>query len=588
MKHLTFAGNLKETYTTAILIKEKYFKGDRIAQHYVDPLVKLDVERNSIIAFDLSYPNDKVTATKAKEYLGYLLPALVKLGVTNMLVADAAYFKILTGSKKAEQHTGYVLPCTIKGFTHMHVSYCINYGVLMHNPNQVTKLDLSIQSMAKHLKGVDIALGDSVLVDPQYYRNLRVQDAQLALERLMHKPMITCDIETYGLRIDEAGLGSIAFSWNQTEGVSFFVGNDSASMRYIKQFFERYRGKIIYHNATFDIKHIIYSCFMKHSLDHVGMLHGLDVMTRNIHDTKIIAYLATNSTAGNELGLKVLAQPYLGNWGVDVTDITKLSMSELLRYNLEDCVGTYYVFNKYFPMMLKDDQESIYNEIMIPSVKLIVQMELVGMPMDMQQVHATEKYLQDLEAKYLDVIMTDSNVLKAKHLIQVAELAKINAKLKTKQHGMDKVRDLPFNPNSSNQLIVLLHEVLDLPVIDTTPTGAPSAGAKTIAKLKNHTNDPQVKMLLIALMDLAKVTILLSTFIPSFLKAMPKANWHYLHGSFNIGGTLSGRLSSSNPNMQNIPSGSTHSKPIKQCFKPPAGWLFLGADFASLISRRAA
>lgn len=549
MKHYTYAPSLTEVYTTALLIKEKYFKPEKISQYYVDPLTKLGVARNSIISFDLEYPNNKVTATQAKDYLKNLLPALVKVGVTTILVADAAYFKVLTGSRKAEPHTGYVLPCAIKDYTHMNVAYCINYGVLMHNPNQISKLDLALQCVAAHLKGTTFTLGESVLVNPDYYTNANTKEAELALERLLLKPTITCDIETYSLDVGSAGLGSIAFSWNQTEGVAFYVGNDEKVMPIIKRFFEKYRGKVIYHNATFDIKHIIFACFMKHPLDYVGMLHGLDVMTRNIHDTKIITYLATNTTAGNELGLKVLAHPYMGNWGIDVNDITKIPTDELLTYNLEDCVATYYVFNTYYPIMLRDDQESIYNEIMLPSVKLIVQMELVGMPMDMDEVYKAKDYLENLEAKYLDIIMNSQYVKQAEAILKVIKLAKINAKLKNKVHGMDKVKDEVFNPNSSDQLSVLLHDVLELPIIDQTPTGAASTGAKTLAKLKNHTSDPDVKVLLIALIDLSKVTILLSTFVPAFLKALPKDGHHYLHGNFNIGGTLSGRLSSSNPKI---------------------------------------
>jgi hypothetical protein len=60
---------------------------------------------------------------------------------------------------------------------------------------------------------------------------------------------------------------------------------------------------------------------------------------------------------------------------------------------------------------------------------------------------------------------------------------------------------------------------------------------------------------------------------------------HYLYGNFNLGGTVSGRLSSNNPNLQQIPSGSTYAKLIKQCFVAPKGMLFVGADYASLEDR---
>jgi DNA polymerase I len=80
---------------------------------------------------------------------------------------------------------------------------------------------------------------------------------------------------------------------------------------------------------------------------------------------------------------------------------------------------------------------------------------------------------------------------------------------------------------------------------------------------------------------------ILGTFIKAFEEnSIEKAGWHYLHGNFNLGGTVSGRLSSSGPNLQNIPSTrSSYAKPIKKCFEAPPGWLFMGADFASLEDR---
>src|SRR5699024_6911482 len=121
-----------------------------------------------------------------------------------------------------------------------------------------------------------------------------------------------------------------------------------------------------------------------------------------------------------------------------------------------------------------------------------------------------------------------------------------------------KFSHLEFNPGSPKQLGTLLYEVLKLPEIDLTPTGSPASGAKTIEKLVNHATSEDTKELLNNLIGLSKVTKILGTFIPAFLGAQEKADGHYLHGSFNLGGTLSGRMSSSNPNLQQIPSNSTY------------------------------
>lgn len=82
---------------------------------------------------------------------------------------------------------------------------------------------------------------------------------------------------------------------------------------------------------------------------------------------------------------------------------------------------------------------------------------------------------------------------------------------------------------------------------------------------------------------------ILSTFITAFKQQTSShgiENMTWLHGSFNLGGTKSGRLSSSNPNLQQIPStGSIYAKQIKKCFRPPPGYLIVGADFSALEDR---
>ena len=79
---------------------------------------------------------------------------------------------------------------------------------------------------------------------------------------------------------------------------------------------------------------------------------------------------------------------------------------------------------------------------------------------------------------------------------------------------------------------------------------------------------------------------IITSFIPAFRNAQPGPDgWHYLFGNLNLGGTVSGRLSASEPNLQTIPSGSKYAKKIKKCFEAPPGWIFCGLDFASLEDR---
>lgn len=555
MNHLLFHDKPK----VAILIKDSYFNRKDIEQYYVKPL------GFPCMAFSLYYePTNKVSATKAKECLKRILPSIKQQGITYLYVADSTYFKQLTKEKKSEINLGYVLPCKLTGYEHLHVIYGINYAQLMYNQSMASNLTLSLNTLANHVNGKANGFGD--IIHEASYNNPN------DLIGYLDEPMLAIDIETTGLELGSE-LISIAFAKSEHSGISFKVSDK----RFIKQFFEKYHGYKTFHNASFDIKHIIYHCFMDNPSDMKGLLHGLHTMCRNLHDTKIIAYLATNNTQGNTLGLKDLSHEFVGNYAVDVTDVTKLTDDDLLEYNLKDTLATFYVFNKYYPIMLQDNQENIYNTIMLPSLKTIIQMELTGMPMDMAEVLMLR---DELRAKSL----TLETKIQAHELVKATVIGlKEQACIKYNQsHKKQKVPNdfkIRFNPNSPKHMIELLYTVMMLPVIDYTDTKQPSVSGKTITKLMNHTDDTELLGLIREYIDIQKI---LSTFIPAFLNTKPRDNHHWLHGNFNLGGTVSGRLSSSNPNLQNLPSGSTFGKPVKKCFTAPKGWIFCGADYNAL------
>lgn len=234
---------------------------------------------------------------------------------------------------------------------------------------------------------------------------------------------------------------------------------------------------------------------------------------------------------------------------------------------------------------------------MLPSLKLIIQMELTGMPLSPEKVQETKKQLEAIQQEHL-VVLTSSPVIKAFNLLlQHSEWEKDFESRKAKAKNPEKIlpkkmeafEGTEFNPNSGPQLQRLLYEQMGLPVLDYTDTKQPATGADTIEKLINHTQEPTYKEILNALIGYGKVTKILSTFIPAFERAIPKGDGViWLHGNFNLGGTVSGRLSSSDPNLQNIPARDSaegkiaYGKIIKKCFVAPKGWLFCGADFNSL------
>lgn len=274
--------------------------------------------------------------------------------------------------------------------------------------------------------------------------------------------------------------------------------------------------------------------------------------------------------------------------------IAHIPTKDLLEYNLKDTLATFWVFNKNHPKMVADNQENIYNEIFKPSVKTILQMELVGMPMDDEEIQKIKKQLTDEQNKHLQVIQNSSVIKMFNLILQKSEWEKDYQSRKAKAKNPEKIlpknieafANKTFNPNSGPQLQYLLYEQMGLPVLDLTDTKQPATGGDTLKKLLNHTKEPAYLEIIEALLGFSGVDKILTAFIPAFERGVKKADgMRYLHGGFNLGGTVSGRLSSSKPNMQNLPSGSTYGKLVKQCFRAPSGWLFCGADFSSLEDR---
>lgn len=604
MRHIVFGQS--DTYPVALLIKATAFNQQEIQAHYVAPLQQQGIDPAGIVALTLAYEGKKVSVKFIKEQLDEILPALASLNTQYLYVADSAYFKVLTKQGKADPHFGYVLPCAIAGYEHLQVVLGLNHQALIYNPELQAKIDLSLNTLAAAINQTYTALGAGIIHSAQYPES--TQSIRKALEQLKTYPSLTCDIEAFSLRFYEAGVGTIGFAWDEHNGMAFPCDYHALSQRtegdygefhpnkavrrMLREFFESYEGTLIWHNSTYDLKVLIYTLWMHDLRDTVGLLQGLEVMTRLFEDTKIIAYLATNSTAGNVLGLKPLAHEFAGNWAKDdIKDIRKIPLSELLQYNLVDTLSTWYVYKKFYPVMVQDNQEALYFSLMKPSLKTIIQIELTGMPMEACKIQEAKATLREEQQQHLYVIHSSPIIQTFNQTLQRMKWEKDYASRKAKAKNPEKIMpkaiesfaDETFNPNSGPQLQHLLYTQLSLPVLDYTDTKLPATGGETLEKLTHHTQEPEILALLNALIGFGKVDKILTAFIPSFERAISKNDGRvYLHGSFNLGGTVSGRLSSSDPNLQQIPSGSTYGKLIKKCFSAPEGWIFAGADFSSL------
>lgn len=598
MKHIQFTKDLSKL-KIAILIKTTALNKIKLERYYINPS---NLDLKNFIAFNLEYDKKgKCPAALAKEHIKDILPEINDLDVSTLIVCDVTYFKFLTKNKKAEPFYGYVCPCAIKNFEHINIILCPNYQAVIFNPNLQKKIDQTLETLEQHIAGIYTPPGQNIIHYAGYpYTVVEIQET---LKELHKYPELTCDIETRSLEFWNCGLSSIAFAWDKHNGVAFgiertaqgtdeFIHRDKNEVAQIKKlllnFLISYKGKLIYHNAGYDCKILVYELWMEHLSDYAGMLEGINVLTQNFDDSKLITYFATNNTIKNTLKLKPLSASYTGDYAENTKNTELIPFSKLLKYNLIDVLATWYVKNKYEPIMDKDNQREIYENIFKPSVKTLLQTELCGMPINPKKVQIAKKQLTKT-VNECKTFFQNNTLIQNFHKEEKKLLAKKKtSKAKKKVYTIDDsiIDRFEFNPSSDTQLRRLLYNYLEYPVLDLTKSKQPSCSGKTLKKLKTQADNPEHIKIFEHLKNLTDANIILTTFIPAMENVQQLKDGSYrLFGNFNLGSTQSLRLSSSKPNLQNIPSGSIHAKIIKNCFEPIKNWLFIGSDFAALESK---
>lgn len=610
MNYLTFAD--KAEYPVAFLVPRIQKK--ELLENYFEPF---GMTLEDIMVMDLHQaPGKKKTPmAEMRAYINeMIMPYLIEGKTKLVAVTDAEYFKAMTKCSTVEANLGYVMDCELGDFK---VIYVPNYKALFYDPIKVqAKINQAMNALTSVLRGNYEAPGANIIHFAEYPQ--RPEDIEAWLERLLNMNCpLTIDLEGFDLKHNKCGIGTISFAWNKHEGIAFSVdyiakewigkvinkktgksqdvkfhgkqGKNLVVRALLKRFFQRFLQKAIYHNIAFDAYVLIYQLFMDDILDQDGLLEGLDVMLRNWDCSKLIAYLATNSCSGNKLGLKEQAHEFAGNYAMtddDIKDIRRIPLPKLLEYNLVDSMSTWYVIEKRRPQMIADQQEDIYTNIFKPATLDIVQMQLTGMPVNMKRVLEVEKILQGEETSALNRI--NSNPLIQRFIHQKNEQWVIDKNLSLKKKIVT-IADATekFNPNSPDDMVGILFGMLALPVLSRTKTKQPSADGDSLEKLVNHTKDPLILDLLKALKDFKDVNKILGTFVKALKgAALGSDGWYYLFGNFNLGGTVSGRLSSSKPNLQNLPAGAEgektakgrYGKLIKSCFQAPPARMLLNLE----------
>lgn len=590
----------KSTPKILILIKESAAKPSSVLTGYHSFINEACTELYSVAPLYYA-PNNKVTAKDAKSYILDALPVICLNGFEHLYVADSTYFKILTGKTKSDPWRGYNLPCVIKGYEHLNIVLGYNHNVLFHNPNYEGHIRDSIKLIESLVSGQSLQKKQFTYTEHRVV-NMTLDQSKWWTEFLLKKDILSIDLEGFSLKFYDTGLATVSIAWSSTEALTFnidmgtnFKDKNCVFRRNIPFNFLRFilfhfTGKWILHNASFDLKVFIFELFMNRDFfDYEGMIYGIEQLTANFEDTKLIYYCCTNNAVKNTLSLKEIAHEYVGNYAQEsIDDVTQIPLPTLLNYNGVDAVATFWVYEKYYPIMIAENQLDVYENILKKSVRKYLQAELVGLPLSIDRVLEAIEICEANRTEAIRKIM--SNPIMTDYAEQKAVEAYDNQHLKwkKKRETLDYFRkEFDFNPNSNQQAADFLYEYIGFEPIEFTDTGAPSTSKDALAPLKYQTDDALLLEILKGFEELSEVAIILNNFLTTFRddSILKSDGVYWIHGNHNIGGTKSGRLSSSDPNLQNMPSAGKYGKLIKSCVVAPKGWLFCGADFSSLEDR---
>ena len=348
--------------------------------------------------------------------------------------------------------------------------------------------------------------------------------------------LFSIDIETSNLSTDKLKnkLLCIGIAYSMNAGVSFMRScfDNKDFVEAFKKFVQDDKHKFILHNGIFD-------------KSRTKLIADIDLKIDE--DTLLMHYVGINEHKGTH-GLKELAQLYLGftdwekpldEWKRQYCRSHKVKLSEfqyewfpqdtLAEYNVIDCVATYQLYYTLKPLM-RENSHAIYRTLVRAS-EYYSDMIVRGMLVDVEYIHQLENQLSSENEKIYDYL--------DKHIPGVLI-------------------------TSPKQLMDWLHKKFPNEIIESTD-------AKALEDLSYKYPDVEELKQILKLRTNEKY---LKTYVYGILSRMDSNN--VIHCEFKLHGTETGRLSSANPNMQNIPRNST----IKKIFKAHEGYELLCLDYS--------
>ncbi len=366
------------------------------------------------------------------------------------------------------------------------------------------------------------------------------------INKIPKESVVAVDTETTGLDASKDTLVGFSFSFEQERGyyvplAHTYLGvgdqiNKEIGVRALRALLEF---KVIGHNLKFDLKFIC---------PYLGIKSY-----RPYADTMLLAWLVNSE---KPVGLDKLSELYFKHKMISYKDTVKkgenfssVNLEDAANYAAEDALITFKLYSKLEEQLKLQGAEHLIKEaeeVEYPFIQTLIEMEDEGIKVD---------------TDFLESFKEETEVL----------LGELRQRIYALAGG-------EFNINSTKQLGVVLFETLGLPVGKKTKTGY-----STDEKVLNSLYDKHE--IIPALLEYREVFKLYSTYIDPLLSLGLEHEDRRIHTSFLQTGTATGRLSSKNPNLQNIPVRSPMGAKIRKAFIASKGKSLIGIDYSQIELR---
>ena len=386
--------------------------------------------------------------------------------------------------------------------------------------------------------------------DTVYQGILTNKEFEALLDRLSRAEVTAIDTETTSLNYMQAEIVgiSVAIVSNEAYYIPLMHEYDGVPnqldreyvLQKLKPWLEDKEAKKIGHNLKYD-SHI----FANHGIE----LNGTDF--DSMLESYVLNSTATrhnlNAVAKRYLNLDTTSYEDVAGKGAKQIGFNQVSLEDAIHYAAEDADVSFQLHQTLHPKLMEiNSLAKLYTDIEAPLLKVLQTIERNG-------------------------VLIDESMLQK----QSDQFAITLKELESKAHSLAGAE---FNLNSPKQLQEILYDKLSLPILKKTPKGQPSTAESVLQRLAE--DFPIVQTILNY-----RTTAKLKTTYTDKLPLMINQDTGRVHTSYHQAVTATGRLSSSDPNLQNIPIRTAEGRRIRQAFIAPKGFQILAADYSQIELR---